>query len=257
MNRLSASIACAVLLAGCAVEPEKVPPHNAVLPPSIVETQSTHDRDPAYQIRTQPIYPGFEAVYGSGGTTLLLILVGKDGRPLDIKVVSSSGWRNLDWASINATKQWRFWPKIKNGVAVDAYVRVPVNYTNSFKEVDPWPLEYRVATFHVDKTSIPYQTVGEAVAGVAAMAHEPVYTGIGPQLHTYVIYDDKRVMRERWYFTDISTDRAMAVRYRFSGTAKHPVTNVAAICDNVKVCQRRMQSIMAGPVSVRIPTTAP
>jgi TonB family protein len=259
MHRLSVAIGCALFLVGCAGEPANTAvsssSNHAPLPPARMPADSLapapSTSQPTYRVRGAPVYPGFEAVYGIEGTTWLLILVGKDGGPLDIKVEHSSGSRDLDKSALTAAIQWRFNPRMQNGVAADGYVRVPVAYGATFKDLPPWPSAYASAPINVDGAAIPYGTVQEAVVGVAARAHEPLYTGTDTQFHVYVIYDDKQVVRERWYFTDISTDRAMAIRYTFAGTADHPVTKVATLCDNTNLCQRRMQQVLIGPSSMR------
>ena len=59
------------------------------------------------------------------GTTELMVLVSSDGRPVDIRVEKSSGYRALDAATIEATKRWRFEPAKRNGVPTEGYVRIP------------------------------------------------------------------------------------------------------------------------------------
>lgn len=66
---------------------------------------------------------------------LLLVLVGKDGFPKDIKVVQSSGFDSLDLSAINAVSQWTFRPKTVDGVPEDAYVKFPVNF--NLKQAKP------------------------------------------------------------------------------------------------------------------------
>lgn len=243
MRQIFAVMGCAVLLAGCAGEAPKQPTGGVPMPVGMVL--------PTEKINSPPIYPGFEAVYGMEGTTMLLIRIGADGTPLHMNIVSTAGWRNLDQAALNAVSHWRFTPEIKNGVAVESNVKVPVQYSDTFKDRKPWPALYRAAPFDVDEAPFPYSTVSDAVAGVAAKVHEPVYNGRGPQYHAYVVYDENKVMRERWYFTDIFTPRAMAVRYTFAGTPDHPVTKVSALCNDANLCQYRMRWIMVGPYSIR------
>jgi TonB family protein len=220
----------------------------AVDPDALTSTFQT----PSYKVRNPPVYPGFEAAYGDQGTTMLLILVGTDGAPRDIKVERSSGWRNLDIAALNAAIHWRFVAEIKNAVAVEGYVRVPVAFTITPAGQSEWPQAYRDVPIEADEASISYATVTEAIMGVAAQAHQDVYTGSGTQFHDYVIYDDHHVVRELWYFTDIATDRAMAIRYTFAGTPENPVTKAAVLCDNVNLCNERMSKVLAGPYSIRV-----
>ena len=61
---------------------------------------------------------------------LLQVLVGIDGRPLDVSVSQSSGNRELDEAARSQIlKRWSFRPAMKNGQAVQALGMVPVAFT--------------------------------------------------------------------------------------------------------------------------------
>ena len=62
---------------------------------------------------------------------ILLILVGTDGTPKDIKVDKSSGYHELDRAAIETAQKWRFNPEVKNGKKVEGYARVPVTFNLS------------------------------------------------------------------------------------------------------------------------------
>lgn len=184
---------------------------------------------------------------------MLLILVGRNGAPRDIKVQHSSGSRDLDKAAINAAIQWRFSPELRSGVPVEGYARVPVTFTVPMIQGDPdWTTTYRHVPIKLDDAPIPYATVAQAVVGVAARAHEMVYDGTSDRSHKYVIRDDKKVVREIWYFTDVLTDRAMAIRYTFTGTPASPKTLVATLCDKASLCAQRRWDVEAGPYSKRV-----
>lgn len=63
------------------------------------------------------------------GTVLLRVLVGTDGRPLDVTVSQSSGNRELDEAARSQIlKRWSFRPAMKNGQAVQALGLVPIAF---------------------------------------------------------------------------------------------------------------------------------
>ncbi|MGV8921859.1 MAG: TonB family protein [Thermomonas sp.] len=63
------------------------------------------------------------------GTVLLQVLVGIDGRPLDVTVSQSSGNRELDEAARSQIlKRWSFRPAMKNGQAVQALGLVPIAF---------------------------------------------------------------------------------------------------------------------------------
>lgn len=183
----------------------------------------------------------------------MLIFVGKDGAPLDIKVDRSSGSRELDRSAINAAIQWRFLPGRKNGVATEGYARVPVTFSDQGIKADPaWTPTYRNAPIRSDDDPIPYATVAEAIVGVAARAHARVYDSERQKIHVYAIRDDQKIVRELWYFTDAMTDQAMAVRYIFAGKPDEPVTLVATLCNNAAVCKRREPWVKAGPYTKRV-----
>lgn len=90
-------------------------------PPPVLDL--TRPGQPAYRI-PWPTAPDGTLLTGS---TTLLILVSAEGRPLDIRVEKSSGHRELDAATIEATKHWHFEPTRQNGVPVEGYARLPFN----------------------------------------------------------------------------------------------------------------------------------
>ena len=76
-----------------------------------------------------PKYPTLSLRNGDQGTVLLLVKVGADGRPIEVTLKKSSGYRELDR---NALQQvlttWRFHPAMHQGIAIPALALVPVNY---------------------------------------------------------------------------------------------------------------------------------
>ena len=76
-----------------------------------------------------PDYPREAMRQGLGGTVELEILVGIDGRPLDVRIVRSSGHRVLDQAARRAVlASWTFKPALRNGRPVQAMGRVPIDF---------------------------------------------------------------------------------------------------------------------------------
>ena len=61
------------------------------------------------------------------GTCTLALIVGIDGRPTDIRVVSSLGM-GLDEKAIEAVKNWRFEPAMKDGHPVRVPIQVEVDF---------------------------------------------------------------------------------------------------------------------------------
>jgi protein TonB len=82
----------------------------------------------SYRQRNPPKYPPQAVRQRHEGTVVLLVLVGVDGAPKDIKVDQSSGFRELDKAAEDAARNWRFNPGKRGGAAVEGYARVPVTF---------------------------------------------------------------------------------------------------------------------------------
>lgn len=83
-----------------------------------------------YRLAPAPTYPRRALQQRLTGTVMLEVLVGLDGRPLEVKVAQSSGHRELDEAArAQVLKRWSFQPATKNGQAVQAIGMVPVQFT--------------------------------------------------------------------------------------------------------------------------------
>ena len=79
---------------------------------------------------TAPRYPRDEARAGVQGRVILRILVGIDGRPVDVTIDKSSGNRSLDrTAREHVLKTWVFKPAMRDGQTVQAYGLVPIDFT--------------------------------------------------------------------------------------------------------------------------------
>lgn len=81
---------------------------------------------PVVLTRHAPTYPPQALRQHHQGTAILMTLVGVDGKPHDIKVEKSSGFKELDEAAVAAVWQWTFRPQIKAGVPTEGYLRTPV-----------------------------------------------------------------------------------------------------------------------------------
>lgn len=83
----------------------------------------------AYLHAPEPRYPGFSKRRGHQGVVMLSVLVGADGRPREVRIERSSGHRELDDAAQDQVLgAWRFQPAQRDGAAVEAWVRVPVEF---------------------------------------------------------------------------------------------------------------------------------
>jgi protein TonB len=64
-----------------------------------------------YRLAPAPAYPRRALQQRLTGTVMLQVLVGVDGRPLEVKVAQSSGHRELDEAArAQVLKRWSFQP---------------------------------------------------------------------------------------------------------------------------------------------------
>jgi protein TonB len=83
-----------------------------------------------YRSAPPPNYPRGALQRQIEGTVILQVLVGIDGRPLEVSVSQSSGNHELDEAARNQIlKRWSFRPATKNGQVVQAIGLVPVAFS--------------------------------------------------------------------------------------------------------------------------------
>jgi protein TonB len=75
-----------------------------------------------------PVYPIELACQGIGGTTTLKVVIGTDGKPGQIQVVSGSGNAQLDEQAQKAVEGWQFNAATRAGQAVPTTIQVPVSF---------------------------------------------------------------------------------------------------------------------------------
>lgn len=78
-----------------------------------------------------PVYPVEARRAREQGTVKLVVLVGTDGRVLDVRVATSSGSPRLDEAALKAVRRWRWSPQKQNGVPAVVRGTVPVTFALS------------------------------------------------------------------------------------------------------------------------------
>lgn len=84
----------------------------------------------AYRHAPPPPYPPQAIRAGETGTVILRATVDVDGTPLEVVIERSSGNRLLDNAARrHVLAKWRFEPATRDGVAVRAIGRVPIEFT--------------------------------------------------------------------------------------------------------------------------------
>lgn len=106
------------------------PPHPAAAasaaPEPVVETAASYKAE--YLDNPPPPYPRLSRQLGEEGTALLKVQVGPNGRPLQIKLMSSTGYPRLDEAAETTVAQWRFVAATRNGQSITSWVLVPIKF---------------------------------------------------------------------------------------------------------------------------------
>jgi len=84
-----------------------------------------------------PDYPAELACAGVGGQSVLKVVVGPQGMPTDVALLTSSGNSQLDDSAVHRVREWKFNAATRNGQPVATTIQVPV----SFNPPDPKPNE--------------------------------------------------------------------------------------------------------------------
>ena len=108
-----AIVAGVILLGGC---------EGPIQPPAIAPTQPLAVDTPP------PEYPAQLACDDIGGTVGLIMEIGLDGSPVNIRVENSSGQPALDQSAMDTVGTWTFRPATRNGKPVTTDLRVPVTF---------------------------------------------------------------------------------------------------------------------------------
>jgi TonB family protein len=103
------------------VEVEPAPECNV----KVAEPDPTKNRGPRGVFTPDPHFPRHRN--RSTGSVLLGLTVGTDGRPHDIKVEGSLG-KDYDEAAIDAVRQWRFEPALRDGQPAAVHVDVTLDF---------------------------------------------------------------------------------------------------------------------------------
>ncbi|MBF0448182.1 MAG: energy transducer TonB [Magnetococcales bacterium] len=77
----------------------------------------------------KPRYPILARRRGWQGLVLLRVEVDATGAPLAVQIKQGSGYSILDDSAMRTVKNWRFIPAKRGGVAVRAFVEVPIHFS--------------------------------------------------------------------------------------------------------------------------------
>lgn len=98
-------------------------------PPSIEPSGPVTGMQLEYVKATPPPYPRIAIADSLEGVVLLRVLVGADGKPVEVTIEKSSGHRVLDReAQRHVLRTWTFRPATRDGQAVQAVGIVPIDF---------------------------------------------------------------------------------------------------------------------------------
>jgi protein TonB len=91
-------------------------------------TSATEEAQPEYSKNPPISYPKRARRKGYEGTVLLEVLVNRNGKVDDLRILVSSGYAILDRSAVKSVKTWSFIPAKKGNDTVDMWVQVPVRF---------------------------------------------------------------------------------------------------------------------------------
>jgi protein TonB len=83
---------------------------------------------PAYLHAPEPEYPRDAREDEQEGLVLLRVLVSVEGRPAQIRIARTSGFRALDAAAVAGVKRWTFMPATRNRQNIESWMDVPIRF---------------------------------------------------------------------------------------------------------------------------------
>ena len=96
-----------------------------LLPPS---AQVKVEAKPDYIQNPPPPYPPLAKQMRQEGIVMLSVDVNKEGAPINIEIIKSSGYRLLDQAALKAVRYWKFQPGSIGNIPVESMVTVPIRF---------------------------------------------------------------------------------------------------------------------------------
>ncbi len=83
---------------------------------------------PDYLHNPAPVYPEIARQHRQEGLVLLEVAVTAEGKPSEISIKKSSGYRLLDQAALNAVRRWSFRPAEMASIPISSKVEVPIEF---------------------------------------------------------------------------------------------------------------------------------
>jgi len=85
--------------------------------------------NPNYFQNPAPEYPTLAKQMRQEGLVLLSVDVDRDGLPIKVEIIKSSGFHMLDQAAIMAVSHWRFQPGRTGNLPIESVVTIPIRFT--------------------------------------------------------------------------------------------------------------------------------
>ncbi|CAN1546390.1 TonB Periplasmic protein TonB, links inner and outer membranes [Burkholderiaceae bacterium] len=121
----TASVTTPVVPAAAPAPPPPAPPPPPAAPAKVELPSSKAD----YLHNPPPDYPRMSKRLGEQGKVVLKVLIGADGAPQKVELVTSSGFERLDKSALDAAMRWRYVPGKRGGVAEAMWYQVPIQFT--------------------------------------------------------------------------------------------------------------------------------
>jgi TonB family protein len=84
--------------------------------------------EPSSVERSPPRWPAIVEENGLSGEVVLLVLLEEDGWKHEVRVATSSGAPDIDYAAVDAAENWRYEPALVDGKPVRTVLRLPMRY---------------------------------------------------------------------------------------------------------------------------------
>jgi len=98
------------------------------VPARIAAAQADPEQAAVIDMTRPPAYPPEAARQGIGGEVILQVSVAPDGSLRDVQVERAEPAGVFEQVSLEAARQWRFRPAMRDGSAVEGRVRIPVTF---------------------------------------------------------------------------------------------------------------------------------
>jgi TonB family protein len=109
---------------------EKIIPKVLIKPRQIITSsgQVKAEAKPDYTQNPPPSYPELAKQMRQEGLVMLSVDVDRQGDPVKVDIIQSSGYRLLDQAALSAVSHWKFQPGSIGGITVNSTVTVPIRF---------------------------------------------------------------------------------------------------------------------------------